>query len=58
VPSFAIVSTQDNAVGAENERFMAQRAHGRTTEVEASHLVMISHPDAVVKVIEAAAAVR
>src|SRR5262249_5894501 len=58
VPSFAIVSTRDNAVGTENERFMAQRAHPQTTEVEASHLVMLSHPDRVVKVIESAAVVR
>jgi pimeloyl-ACP methyl ester carboxylesterase len=58
VPSFAIVATGDNAVGAENERFMAQRAHAHTTEIDASHLVMISQPDAVVKVIEAAATGR
>jgi pimeloyl-ACP methyl ester carboxylesterase len=55
LPSFAIVSTEDNAVGADNERFMAQRAHAQTTEVDASHLVMISHPDTVVKIIESAA---
>jgi pimeloyl-ACP methyl ester carboxylesterase len=58
VPSFGIVSTQDNAVGADNERFMAQRARAQTTEVEASHVVMISHPYIVAKVIESAAAVR
>jgi pimeloyl-ACP methyl ester carboxylesterase len=58
VPSFAIVSTEDNAVGTANERYMAQRAHAQTTEIDASHLVMISHPDAVVKVIESAAAKR
>lgn len=58
VPSFAIVSTEDNAVGTANERYMAQRAHAQTTEIDASHLVMISHPDAVVAVIESAAAER
>jgi pimeloyl-ACP methyl ester carboxylesterase len=58
VPSLAIVSTEDNAVGTANERYMAQRAHAEITEVDASHLVMISHPDAVVAVIESAAAVR
>ncbi len=58
VPSFAIVSTADNAVGTENERYMAQRAHAQTTEIEASHLVMISHPDEVVAVIESAAEER
>ena len=55
LPTFAIVSTEDNAVGADNERFMAQRANAQTTEVDASHLVMISHPDTVVKIIESAA---
>jgi pimeloyl-ACP methyl ester carboxylesterase len=58
VPSFAIVAVRDNAVGAENERFMAQRAHAQTTEIDASHLVMISQPDAVVKVIESATSRR
>jgi pimeloyl-ACP methyl ester carboxylesterase len=58
VPSFALVATEDNAVGTANERFMAQRAHAQTTEIDAAHLVMISHPDAVVKVIESAASGR
>jgi len=58
VPSFAIVATQDNAIGTANERVMAERAHAQTIEVEASHFVMISHPEAVVSVIESAAAQR
>jgi pimeloyl-ACP methyl ester carboxylesterase len=56
VPSFAIFGSEDRALGTANAEFMAQRAHAATTEVNgASHLVMVSHPEAVVKVIEAAA---
>jgi len=55
VPSFAIVATEDNAIGSANLRVMAERAHSHTVEVEASHFVMISEPEAVVSVIESAA---
>jgi len=55
VPSFAIVATEDNAIGAANLRVMAQRAHAQTVEVRASHLVMVSRPRAVVSLIESAA---
>ena len=58
VPSFAIVATEDNAIGVANERVMAQRAHAHTVEVRASHFVMISRPEAVVRLIESAAAHR
>ena len=58
VPSFAIVATEDNAIGVANERVMAQRAHAHTVEVRASHFVMISRPGAVVRLIESAAAQR
>jgi pimeloyl-ACP methyl ester carboxylesterase len=56
VPSFAIVPTEDNAIGAANERVMAQRANAQTIEVQASHFVVMSRPEVVVKVIESAAA--
>jgi len=56
--SFAIVATQDNAIGTANELAMAQRAHAQTVEVQASHFVMISQPEAVVSVIESAAGQR
>ena len=58
VPSFAIVATEDNAIGVANERVMAQRAHAKTVEVQASHFVMLSRPGPVVRLIEAAAAQR
>ena len=47
------------AIATANELAMAQRAaHAQTVEVQASHLVMISQPEAVVSVIESAAAQR
>ena len=58
VPSFAIVATEDNAIGVANERVMAQRAQAKTVEVRASHFVMISRPGPVVRLIESAAAQR
>ncbi len=52
LPSWAILGTADQALGAEALRAMAKRANSNTVEVEgASHLIMISHPDAVTKVI-------
>src|SRR5215831_3590545 len=58
VPSFAIVATEDNAIGTANERAMAQRAQAQTVEVRASHFVMVSQPEAVVRLIKSAAAQR
>jgi hypothetical protein len=37
------------------ERFYAKRINGRTTEVKASHVAFISHPDVITRVIEEAA---
>ena len=48
IPAWALVATQDNAIGTPNARFMANRAASRhTVEIAASHAVLISHPDAV-----------
>ncbi|MEV0064214.1 alpha/beta hydrolase [Nocardia sp. NPDC050718] len=55
-PSWAVVTTQDRNIPAEAQRFMAERAHSRITEVAASHSVAVSHPDVVADVIEQAAA--
>jgi pimeloyl-ACP methyl ester carboxylesterase len=56
IPSWYVVSTQDKAINPELERFMAKRIGARTTEITASHVSFISHPDEIAKVIEAAAA--
>jgi pimeloyl-ACP methyl ester carboxylesterase len=55
IPSWALVATQDNTIGTANTRFMAQRAApSHTVEIDASHAVLLSHPDAVVDLIHKA----
>jgi pimeloyl-ACP methyl ester carboxylesterase len=53
--TYAIVATQDRMISPELERQMYQRAGAQVTEVKSSHVVFLSHPRAVVTVIEAAA---
>jgi pimeloyl-ACP methyl ester carboxylesterase len=58
LPSWAVVATADKAAGTDVTRSMATRAGARITEVDASHVVMVSQPQAVTDVImEAVAAV-
>ncbi|SEC79173.1 Pimeloyl-ACP methyl ester carboxylesterase [Rhizobiales bacterium GAS191] len=54
-PSYAILTTQDRVVSPELQRWMYQRSGAKVTEVSASHAVFVSQPDAVARVIEAAA---
>jgi pimeloyl-ACP methyl ester carboxylesterase len=54
-PSYAIVATQDRALSPDLQRWMAARAHSKVTELDASHSVEISQPEAVARVIETAA---
>jgi pimeloyl-ACP methyl ester carboxylesterase len=57
-PSWAVVATGDRAAGADVTRSMAERAGARITEVEGSHVIMVSQPQAVTDVIlEAVASV-
>jgi pimeloyl-ACP methyl ester carboxylesterase len=51
LPSWAVVATGDKAAGADVVRSMAQRAGAAITEVEGSHVIMISQPQAVTDVI-------
>jgi len=53
-PSWYIVSKSDNAISPVLERFMSKRIKATTTEIESSHVVMVSHPKEVLAVIEAA----
>jgi pimeloyl-ACP methyl ester carboxylesterase len=50
-PSWAVVATGDKAAGADVIRSMAERAGATITEVEGSHVIMISQPEAVTDVI-------
>jgi pimeloyl-ACP methyl ester carboxylesterase len=50
-PSWAVVATGDKAVGTDVVRSMAERAGATITEVDGSHLIMVSQPQAVTEVI-------
>jgi hypothetical protein len=51
LPSWAVVASGDKAAGTDVVRAMAERAGAKITEVEGSHLIMVSQPDAVTSVI-------
>jgi pimeloyl-ACP methyl ester carboxylesterase len=51
VPSWAVVATADKAAGADLVRSMAERAGATITELDGSHLIMVSQPEAVADVI-------
>jgi len=55
VPTWAVIGTEDHALPPAAQEFMAQRAHATVTKIRASHLSLISHPDAVERVIVQAA---
>jgi pimeloyl-ACP methyl ester carboxylesterase len=56
LPSWFAVATQDLAIGADGERFFAQRAGSTVVEIDASHVVMISQPEAIADLIRTAIA--
>jgi len=47
LPSWAIVATGDKAAGSQVIRSMAERAWATLTEVEGSHVIMVSQPQVV-----------
>ncbi|BCB76453.1 alpha/beta hydrolase [Phytohabitans flavus] len=55
IPSWYLVARNDNLIPAAAQRFMARRAGARTTEVNASHVAMISQPRVTADVIKSAA---
>jgi pimeloyl-ACP methyl ester carboxylesterase len=54
VPSWYIVSSQDQALNPDLERFYAKRMGAKITEIQASHASFLSRPGEVAKVIEEA----
>lgn len=60
IPSWFVYGDHDTAIPPKALAFMAERAHARETEVVkgASHVVMVSHPKAVAKIIEDAASAQ
>ncbi len=55
-PSFAVVTTSDRMINPDLQRAMYERAGSDVTEIDASHSVFLSRPQAVADVIKAAAA--
>jgi pimeloyl-ACP methyl ester carboxylesterase len=54
IPSWFVVAKNDQAINPDQERFYASRMHAHTTELNSSHVVMISHPAEVTSIIEEA----
>jgi len=55
LPSWYLVAQSDQAIPPDGERLFAKRMGATVVEVNSSHLPMVSHPDAVVELIESAA---
>lgn len=55
-PSFGIVTTADRMINPDLQRSMYARAKSKITEIDGSHAIFLSQPQAVVDVIKAAAA--
>ncbi len=55
LPSWYLVAANDEALPPEGQQQIASRMGATTAEVESSHVAMVSHPDAVAELIEAAA---
>ena len=56
LPSWAVVATSDRAAGTDVVRAQAERAGATITEVDGSHVIMISKPEVVAEVIASAIA--
>ena len=54
-PSWYIVGKKDHTVNPDLERFLAKRMKAKTTELDSSHVPMLSQPSRVVEVILSAA---
>ncbi len=55
IPSWYLLSTEDNAINPALQRMFADRMGATTHEVKASHVSFVSQPAAVVKIISEAA---
>jgi pimeloyl-ACP methyl ester carboxylesterase len=54
-PTWYIVAAEDHSIPPDLERKMGKRTGGTVSEIVGSHLIFISHPEEVAKVVEAAA---
>ncbi|WP_396652789.1 alpha/beta fold hydrolase [Microbacterium helvum] len=56
IPSWAVLGTDDLVIPIDVQRRMAERAGATITEVDASHVSMVSQPEPTLAAIRAAAA--
>lgn len=57
-PVFACIATEDKSIAPEIQRAMYKRSNTKTEDVKGSHVIYMSQPQAVAKVIEEAAKVK
>jgi pimeloyl-ACP methyl ester carboxylesterase len=55
VPSWYLVTQDDEALPPDAQRMFANRMNATTIEIPSGHVAMVSHPAEVVKLIEMAA---
>ena len=55
LPTWYLVATDDEAIPPDAERLFAKRMQATVVEIPSSHVPMVSHPDDVVRLAEAAA---
>ncbi|MFK0104202.1 alpha/beta fold hydrolase [Streptomyces sp. NPDC091217] len=55
IPSWALIGRQDKIIPAAAQEAAAQVAHAKVTEINSSHLSLVSHPGAVARLITTAA---
>jgi len=56
IPTWAVVGTEDRVIPPDTQRSMAERAGATITEVDASHVSMVSRPEVTIEAIVDAAA--
>jgi hypothetical protein len=54
-PAYACLSTEDKSINPAIQHKMYERSNSKVTEVKSSHVIYISHPEVVAKVIIQAA---
>jgi pimeloyl-ACP methyl ester carboxylesterase len=56
IPVWSLIGIHDHVIPADQQEIMSKRANATIEKVESGHLSLISHPEAVTKVIETAVA--
>jgi pimeloyl-ACP methyl ester carboxylesterase len=57
-PSWYAISRQDRTTSPQLQRFLADRMHATTVEIDSGHLSLITHPDEVTELILSATRAR